>query len=100
MTTSDLRPPIHPGEILREIYLEPLGMTRHSLAKRLLVSHTRINHLVAEKGKIDARLALRLARLLKTTPRFWLDMQINYDLKIRFAAIENELAEIKELEAA
>ena len=100
MRLNDMLPPIHPGEILRELYLEPLGMTRHGLARRLYVSHTRINHRVAEKGKIDARLALRLGKFFGTTPEFWLDMQVGYDLKVRYALIMSELAEIRELAAA
>ena len=75
-------------------------MTRHALAKSLLISHSRIDRLVAETGKIDAQLALRLAKFFGTTPQFWLDMQIDYDLRVRFAAIKEELAEIKELDAA
>jgi antitoxin HigA-1 len=93
-------PPIHPGEILRELYLEPLEMTPYALAKHLRVPRTRIERIVSEKIGISADTALRLGRFFKTTPEFWLDMQNGYDLKIHSAALENELAEIKELEQA
>lgn len=91
-------PPIHPGEILRELFLEPLEMSPYALAKRLNVPRTRIERLVAEKVGISADTALRLAKFFKTTPRLWLNMQASYDLKIQSAVLEKELAEIKELE--
>lgn len=91
-------PPIHPGEILRELYLEPLEMSPYALAKHLRVPRTRIERIVAEKIGISADTALRLGKFFKTTPEFWLDMQSGYDLKIQSSALKNELAEIKELE--
>lgn len=91
-------PPIHPGEILRELFLEPLEMSPYALAKRLNVPRTRIERLVAEKVGISADTALRLAKFFKTTPRLWLNMQASYDLKIQSAVLEKELAEIEELE--
>lgn len=97
MLTNNL-PPIHPGEILRELFLEPLEMSPYALAKNLHVPRTRIERLVAEKVGISADTALRLAKFFKTTPRLWLNMQAAYDLKIQSVAIEAELAEIKELE--
>jgi antitoxin HigA-1 len=93
-------PPIHPGEILRELYLEPLEMTPYALAKHLHVPRTRVERIVSEKIGITADTALRLGKFFKTTPEFWLDMQTGYDLKVRTAAIMNELADIEELEAA
>lgn len=96
MLTNNL-PPIHPGEILRELFLEPLEMSPYALAKNLRVPRTRIERLVAGKVGISADTALRLAKFFKTTPRLWLNMQASYDLKIQSAAIGAELAEIKEL---
>jgi addiction module HigA family antidote len=96
MSVSKL-PPIHPGEIIRELYLEPLNMTPYALAKHLNVPRTRIERIVAEKIGISADTALRLGKFFKTTPQFWLNMQTSYDLKIRSAEIEAELADIKEL---
>ena len=91
-------PPTHPGEILRELYLEPLEMSPYALAKHLHVPRTRIERIVAEKIGISADTALRLGRFFKTTPEFWLDMQSGYDLKIQSAVLQKQLAEIKELE--
>jgi addiction module HigA family antidote len=97
MLTNNL-PPVHPGEILRELFLDPLEMSPYELAKKLHVPRTRIERIVAEKVGISADTALRLAKFFKTTPRLWLNMQASYDLKTQAAAIETELAEIKELE--
>lgn len=100
MKLSEMLPPIHPGEILREEFLIPFDMTPYALAKHLNVPRTRIERIVAEKIGISADTALRLAKFFKTTPQFWLNMQTSYDLKIQSAAIKKELAEIKELEVA
>lgn len=99
MTISKV-PAIHPGEILRELYLEPLGMTAYALAKKLRVPRTRLERIVAEKIGISADTALRLAKFFKTSPEYWVNLQANYDLKREALAIEKELAEIPELEAA
>lgn len=97
-TINDLLPPIHPGEILREVYLEPLDMTPYALAKKLKVPRTRIERIVAEKIGITADTALRLGKFFKTTPKFWLNMQASYDIKIAEAALKDKLAEIPEIE--
>lgn len=97
MSVSNL-PPIHPGEIIRELYLEPLDMSPYALAKHLHVPRTRIERVVAEKIGISADTALRLGKFFKTTPQFWLNMQASYDLKIQSALLEKELSEIKEIE--
>ncbi|RWX78906.1 addiction module antidote protein, HigA family [Neorhizobium lilium] len=99
MATSQL-PAIHPGEILRELYLEPLDMTPYALAKKLHVPRTRIERIVAEKVGITPDTALRLAKYFKTSPEFWLNMQISYDLKIQAPALEQELSGIEEYSLA
>lgn len=99
MGVSNL-PPIHPGEILRELYLEPLDMSAYALAKKLHVPRTRIERIVAEKIGVSADTALRLGRFFNTTPELWLNMQAGYDLKISAAALKKELSEIEQLEAA
>lgn len=99
MSVSKL-PPIHPGEILRELYLEPLDMTSYALAKHLRVPRTRIERVIAEKVGISVDTALRLGKFFKTTPEFWLDMQADYDLKIQSAALASELSKITELASA
>jgi len=74
--------PIHPGEILREEYLIPLGMSAHALALELKVPAPRINDIVRERRAITPDTALRLARYFCTTPEFWLNLQTAYALKI------------------
>ncbi|PPJ45080.1 addiction module antidote protein, HigA family [Rhizobium sp. KAs_5_22] len=98
--TISKAPAIHPGEILRELYLEPLDMTAYALAKKLRVPRTRLERIVAEKIGISADTALRLAKFFKTSPEYWLNLQANYDLKREALVLETELAQIPEMEAA
>ncbi len=79
--TNKMRP-IHPGEILREEFLAPLEMSAHALSMILKVPAPRINEIVPERRSITPDTALRLARYFGTTPQFWLNLQISYDLKI------------------
>ena len=74
------RPPTHPGEMLLEEFLKPLGMTQMELAERIRVSYPRVNEIIKGKRGITPDTALRLARLLGTTPEFWLNGQLNWDL--------------------
>ena len=82
MASKDRLPPLHPGEILREEFLSPLGMSANELALALRVPATRINDIVNEKRGITADTALRLARYFGTTPRFWMNMQASYELEV------------------
>lgn len=75
-------PPIHPGEILLEEFLEPLGLSQYRLAKDTSVSPRRINEIVHGTRSITADTALRLARYFGTTDRFWLNLQVRYDLEL------------------
>jgi len=88
-------PPIHPAEILREDYMKPLRLTAHRLAMSLHVPATRIAEIVHERRAISADTAIRLGRFFKTTPRFWLNLQIAYDLEViedaALAQIESEV---------
>ncbi len=79
---NDKLPPIHPGEILLEEFLKPLGISQYRLAKGITVPARRINEIVHGKRSISADTALRLARFFKTTDRFWLNLQIRYDLEV------------------
>jgi len=74
--------PIHPGEVLREEFIEPLGFSQREFARKIGVTHTRLNQVVQEKRSITADTALRLARALGTTPRFWMNLQNRFDLDI------------------
>ena len=75
-------PPIHPGEILREEFLAPLGMSAHELALALRVPATRIHDIVREKRGITAETALRLSRYFGTTAHFWMKMQASWELEV------------------
>ncbi len=80
MATNRMRP-IHPGEILREEFLAPLEMTPNALAKKLSVDAPRINEIVNERRAVSVDTALRLARFFGTTPEFWLNLQLAYELR-------------------
>jgi addiction module HigA family antidote len=79
--SEELLPPIHPGEILREEFMVPLGLTSNALAKHLGVTAARINEIAKEHRGITADTALRLARYFKTTPEFWMNLQKHYELE-------------------
>jgi len=74
-------PPVHPGEILREEYLEPLGLSMNKLALDLRMPVTRISKIIRERRGITSNTAMRVARGFKTTPRYWTDLQMQYDLE-------------------
>ncbi len=86
MTKNRMRP-VHPGEVLREEFLEPLGMSVNALAKALNVPAPRINDIVRERRGVSADTALRLARYFGGDGRSWLNLQTAYEL--RMAEIEN-----------
>ncbi len=78
----NLMRPIHPGEVLREEFLKPLGLSANALSVALRVSSPRINDIVREKRKISVETAMRLARFFNTTAQFWLNLQTAYDLRV------------------
>ncbi|MGV8854110.1 MAG: HigA family addiction module antitoxin [Devosia sp.] len=92
-------PVFHPGEILREEYLVPLGMSAGALARKLHVPRTRIERIVKQTQPVTADTALRLARFFDTTPHYWLTMQVAYDLSLQGAALAQELQQIEVLAA-
>ncbi|HMD97640.1 MAG TPA: HigA family addiction module antitoxin [Terriglobia bacterium] len=81
--------PVHPGEILREEFMKPLGLSMNKLALDLRVPVTRIAEIVHERRAITTDTALRLGRYFKTTPVFWMNLQVRYDLEVA----EDEQAE-------
>ena len=83
--------PIHPGEILLEEFLGPLGLSQYRLAKCLSVPPRRINEIVLGKRSITADTALRLARCFGTSERFWLNLQTRYDLEVQRDELGNSL---------
>ena len=92
--------PIHPGEVLREEYLAPLGLKPYTLAKKLHVPRTRIERLVSETTPVTPDTALRLAKFFGTSPRFWMNMQASYDLAVEGKAKRAEIDAIEQLQAA
>ena len=90
--------PIHPGEILLEEFLEPMGITQYRLAKDVTVPPRRINEIVHGKRRISADTALRLSKYFGTTERFWLNLQTRYDLEVEKDRLGNRLdSEIRKL---
>ena len=83
--------PLHPGEVLREEFLVPLGLSSYALAKSCGVSRNRIERLAKEDSPVTADMALRLAKALNTTPEVWLNLQNSYDLRIVQSEIWQEL---------
>jgi len=75
-------PPIHPGEILLEEFMEPLRLSEKNLSEALGVDVERINRIVTGRSKISADIALRLARYFGTTPQLWMNLQSKYDLEV------------------
>jgi antitoxin HigA-1 len=92
--------PIHPGEVLLEEYLVPLGITQHRLAVAIDVPPRRINEIVHGKRAISADTALRLARYFGTTERFWLNLQGRYDLEVERDRLTEKLDRIRPLRSA
>ena len=79
---STLQEPMHPGEVLKELYLDPLDMGAIAFARRLDVPRTRIERLVKGVTSVTPDTALRLARAFNTTPASWMNMQTNYDMSV------------------
>lgn len=93
-------PPVHPGEILREQFLEPLGLSAGMLAREIGVPRTRIERIVKEEMGVSADTALRLAKFFDTTPNAWMTLQQNYELALGAEALKASLAAIRPHEAA
>ena len=87
-------PPLHPGKILMEEFLEPMGISQYRLATDISVPPRRINEIVHEKRGITADTALRLGKFFSMTPQFWMNLQSRYDLEMA----EDKLADRLESE--
>ncbi len=92
--------PVHPGEVLADEYLGPLGVTQHRLAVAIGVPPRRINEIVHGKRRITADTALRLARFFGTSERFWLNLQSRYDLEREKDKLAESLDRIHPLASA
>lgn len=103
MTTtevSDKIPPIHPGEVLQEDFLDGFGITQHKLAVSIGVPPRRINEIVHGKRGVTADTALRLARYFGTSAQFWLSLQARYDLDLAEDRVADQIAAIAPLQLA
>jgi antitoxin HigA-1 len=89
---------IHPGEILNEEFLIPLGISAYRLAKETFIPQTRVSEIIKGNRRITADTALRLSKFFGNTPRFWLGLQNDYDLEEEGSQKEKELNEIKPIE--
>jgi len=92
--------PLSPGEVLRELYLVPLGMSAGSLARKLHVPRTRIERIVKGQTALTPDTALRLAKFFNTSAEYWMNMQAAYDLHEQAPRLADELAAIDSFEAA
>lgn len=82
MNDTDKLHPVHPGEVLQEEFLTPMGLSQNQLALAIRVPARRINEIVHGKRRITADTALRLARYFAMSPQFWLGLQMDYDLDV------------------
>lgn len=93
-TTID---PIHPGEVLKEEFLTPLGISQNALARAIGVSPRRVNEIVLGKRRITADTALRLSRFFSMSEGFWMNLQDRYDREIARVELGDVLSSIKPL---
>ncbi len=87
--------PLHPGEVLREEFMEPLGITAYALAKACQIERPRLERIVREQNGISADTALRIAKYFGTSPEFWMNLQSRYELESAKVEIGRDLAAIK-----
>ena len=99
MTKEKLHP-VHPGEVLSEEFLKPLGLSQNRVALDIGVPPRRINEIVLEKRRITADTALRLARYFNTSPQFWLGLQADYDLDVASLSLGDRLEREVKTQAA
>lgn len=100
MTITERLAPVHPGEVLLADFIEGFGITQNKLAVSIKVPPRRINEIVHGKRAITADTALRLARYFGTTPQFWLNLQIQYELDRAEDRMAAQIAEITPLQIA
>ena len=99
MTKEKLHP-VHPGEVLSEEFLKPLGLSQNRVALDIGVPPRRINEIVLEKRRITADTALRFARYFNTSPQFWLGLQADYDLDVASLSLGDRLEREVKTQAA
>ena len=91
-------PNVHPGEVLLEEFLEPMGISQYRLAKDLKIPQTRISEIVKRNRRITADTALRLSKYFGTSAKFWLGLQDDYDLEESENKLASELKTIPEID--
>ena len=96
---ENLMPAVHPGAILHEEFMQPLGLSSNALANRLQVTTARINEIKRGRRGISADTAWRLAQAFDTTPQFWLNLQNDYDLKLANKALLEAKVQIQPIQA-
>jgi addiction module HigA family antidote len=92
-------PNIHPGEILSEEFLKPMGLTAYRLSKETGIPQTRIGEIIRGKRSISAATALRFARFFGNSPEFWINLQSHFDIEEERKLIDKELKSIKPFSA-
>lgn len=85
--------PIHPGEILLEEFLEPLGVSAGKLAEAIHVTPARVYEIVSGRRGVTANTAIRLSKALGTTPQLWMNLQMSYDIRMQEIAVGNDIDE-------
>ncbi len=103
MTTSQKRirngmPPIHPGAVLKELFLDPMGLSVNKLSMCMHVTATRMNEIVNGKRGITADTAMRLSKALGTSPEVWLNMQQTYEVRLTETSDHRDIDSIKPLD--
>ena len=96
----DALPPMHPGELLREEFMKPLGLSAGNVAKAIGVPRTRIERIVTGEVGISADTALRLSRLFGVTPQYWANAQSHYDLEMAALKLGSAIEQIRPIETA
>ena len=91
VATERLLPPVHPGEILRDEFLRPLGLSVYRLARALKISRPRLNDIVLRRRGVSTDTALRLGRYFGTTPEFWINLQARHDLDVAERTLRVEI---------
>jgi addiction module HigA family antidote len=94
-TSKRVMPPVHPGVLLKEDFLEPLGLSEYRLARAIDVPPRRINEIVHGSRRISADTALRLSRFFGMSDGFWMNLQSHYDIEVEKDNLKSELDEIE-----
>lgn len=89
---------IHPGEILKDEFLDPMGISAYRLSKETFIPQTRISEIIKKKRRITADTALRFSKFFQTTAKFWLGLQDDYDLEEKKSLKEKEIDGIKPMQ--